>query len=303
MLNNRENFIARAFLCSALPCGLIIIALSTPAVLARQSEAAKKFQSLSRLGVKFYRVKEYSSAVKMFEEAVAAAESGNLTAEQRANAYLNLFSCQRENNDYKNAAVTIKKAEQTMVASQVDNEALKIRLLRRKIEIDEHLGDWCSAAAKQAELCRLYEKHVGRLVVSNFSEMARWQHFELKARHYEGSIKVGRNLLQLLAKFRMPPGSDIALRTNLTQGISLIFAGQRQEGCVYLQKVYEPATGGSDDLAAYAATWLVHCAELEKRETQRIYWLKKLDAVAQASKCSTKDWLHRVELEAQNGPG
>ena len=303
MMSTRANLLSKNF-CSARL--LLLLTLANLATLSASSstlnETAKHFHSISKEGVKFYRKHEYVDAIKMFEQAVGLAESAGLSPEQRANAYLNLCTCQSDNNDYKNAELTLKLAERIITENKVDNPALTIRLLRRQTRIEEHRYDFSGAAARQAELCKLYEQDIGRLVVSNFSEMARLQHLELRAKHYQRSITIGNELLSLISKFRVLPDADINIRVRLTQGTALILTGQKRLGYDQLSQVYEPAKESSPDLAAYAAAWLAYCAGTDKNETQRIYWMNRLAAVAEASQQSPKHWCDQVQHEINNAP-
>ncbi len=301
MMNSRPNRLAKTFFCLLL---VLISAGAAPVtVLGRTQNDSEALCHLSSTqGVKFFRQREYANAIKMFEHALQLAETVGLSPEWRANEYVFLCTSLMSIDDYKSAHVALEKAERLITENKVDNPALRIRLLRRKNCIEEHSDNLSGAAATQMELCELYQKNIGRLLVGNFSEMMRLQHLELKAKHYKRSIEVGNELLQLLADFRMPPEADTVVRANLTQGVALIFAGQRRQGCDHLKKMYEPAVGGSDDLAAYAAAWLVCCARSEKNEAERVHWISKLDAVAEGSHRSRSFWLERIEREERDGP-
>lgn len=294
----------RGIVCGFLACLYLLscsIAAAPQTVRDNTSGDNKRFQSLSKQGVRSYRQHEYAKAIAMFSKAVEFAESAGLSPEQQANVCLNLAVCQKESGDAERADLTMSKAERIFIENNVDNPALRIRLLRKRTDIEEKLGRFATAAEKQAELCKIYEMNIGRMVLTHFSELARLQDLERKAKHYQRSVEIGRELLGLMAKFRVAPNMDVFIRTNLTQGIALIFAGQVRQGCDHLQKMYEAAREGSPDLAAYAAAWLVHCANLDRDETQRAYWTKRLDAVAEASHRTTKCWLEGVERDAVNG--
>lgn len=267
------------------------------------SDANSRFQSISRRGVKCYRDRDYASARKLFEQAVEVAESETLSAEQRANAYLCLSACQLQSGDCKNAESTQKKAERIIHENKVDNPALKMRMLRRKTDINERCENWSGAIASQIELCKLYEESLGKLMLGNFSERGRLQHLELRAKNYQRSVQLGQELHGLLAKFRISPQADITIRTNLTYGTALILAGRPTDGCNVLQKVYEAAKSDSPDLAADAAAWQVFCANAEKNEKKKIYWLQRLDAVVEASRQTQKYWLESVERQWREGRG
>lgn len=265
------------------------------------SNENNQFQSISRRGVKCYRDQEYGSALNLFKKAIDVAERARLSPEQRANAYVCLSSCQFQTGDYKNSVLTLKKAEQIINDNKVDNPALIIRLLRRRTDINERCYNWSEAIASQIELCNLYEKNVGRLILGNFAERGRLQHLELRAKNYRRCAELGQELLGLLAKFRVSPTADITIRTNLTQGKALIFAGRESQGCDALQKVYETAKEGSPDLAAHAAAWQVFCARTQKNEARRIAWTKRLEAVVEASHQTRKYWLDGVEDDWRQG--
>ncbi|MBY0552036.1 MAG: hypothetical protein K2W95_32430 [Candidatus Obscuribacterales bacterium] len=251
----------------------------------------------------FFRRHDYANAIKMLLSASELAEKVGLSPEQRVNVDVNLATCQTYNNDYRNAEHTLERADRLFTESKVDNPALRIRLLRRRTYIAEYFGKFEGAAKSQLELCKIYEKSIGRMVLGNFSEMGRLQHLELRCGHFQRSVEVGREALGLMSKFRITPNTDVFVRTNLTQGIALIFAGQVREGCDHLQKMYGPASRDSADLAAYAAAWLVHCARVDKNEAQRALWTKRLDKVAEASHTTPAFWLERVDREARDGPG
>lgn len=280
-----------------LQAAVLTICMVTPQAKAadQMRNYEQDYRRISQKGVLYFRQQHYEDASGMFEKAARLAESAKLSPEKICNSYLNLAAARKESKDYIGAQRYLDKSALLMQQFSLSSPALHMRLLRRQVDVYEITNKFAAAAEVQYKMCELYRNSIGKLVMSNFSEMARLQHLQLRANQFKQSIYTGSKLLALLTEFKIQKDSDINIRASLTQGLSLMHTANVAQGKKYLVAVYGWAKSGSPDFACYAAAWLVLSARAAHDKLSETSWFKNLEATAPSTDRPAAKWLDEVQ--------
>ena len=270
------------------------LAFITPGALADPAKASVPVSAaqLTRQASREYAHGNYQEAVRLFEKSAQMCQDNGKDTEQLINTLLNLSATLCKSGFVARAEQMLDRAEQLIKDSGNTNNALKIRLYRRRAMIAGQRNNFEDACRAQGSLCELERQYVGALTTAYMGDLGTLQNYQLRNAKYDESIKTGTTLLSLMNNFHLRKEADQWKHYLKNQGRALIAKNRLEEASRCFNELHQRCAEESHEFASTSAAWLIVCARLQKDTNAETFWSKKLaNTDAPSSRQSPDQWL------------
>lgn len=260
-----------------------ILVDSAPMYATPQSTSFSKKQPLSdelaMQASKRFRKLDFKTASRLWQSAIEELGTGSREAEISTRLRLCLVESLTRQADYATAEKQVAIIENTIERERINNAALQMRLLRRKVQLALHGGNAEKALDCQARLCALIKAELGTLNRQYINEMVFLQWIQFQQGDVTESYITGQQLKTSLERLGLAKSNNQWEWCWMRLGMALACMNRMDEAEAELKRCFNLSIQTHSGNAGLTAAWLTTVAHLQNDTRKENRWLKQLERI------------------------